>query len=334
MSLPKEAVFVVPLDFSPDTEATLSAAFALAKQRGTQVHLLEVTPNRGPSRLDDGGNVSGTSPISSKQDWSRLEESIQAAQSRRIRVRAITYRGDAAKIIASYVQLTNARLLILGQHYGTSRWRRSTRIVSTVSRSAPVPVLVLPPRPAASQKRRSLFRHVVSAVDLTVASAVALRTVLDLIRGTGARLTLVHALQNAPNHMVFSGGEAFKATKDLRAEAARVAERLRRKIPADAPVRVDARVTTGAPDRVILAVASEVDADLIVMGVPLRTRFDEVLFGSTFQRVLRGTKIPLLILPVLAGGNKWLQETDGVELSLPATTPEHGTRRRKLTRNR
>lgn len=44
-----------------------------------------------------------------------------------------------------------------------------------------------------SEAKSLSFGHIVSAVDFTVASAVALRTVLDLIRRTGARLTLVHA---------------------------------------------------------------------------------------------------------------------------------------------
>jgi nucleotide-binding universal stress UspA family protein len=115
---------------------------------------------------------------------------------------------------------------------------------------------------------------------------------------------------------VYSGGEARKAVRDLRDEAADVAERMRRKIPPDVDIHVDARVASGPPDRVILAIASDVEADLIVMGVPLRTRFDEVLFGSTLQRVLRRAKIPLLILPVLAGAHKWLQEKDVIELPL------------------
>jgi nucleotide-binding universal stress UspA family protein len=153
----------------------------------------------------------------------------------------------------------------------------------------------------------------VSSVDFTVASAVAVRTVLDLIRRTGARLTLVHALKNAPDHVVLSGGAALRVTKNLRAQAARVAEHLRRKIPADFGIRVDARVTTGDPHRGILEIASEVKADLIVMGVPPRTRFDEVLFGSTLRSVLRRTRIPVLVLPVLAGAYKWLEETDGVD---------------------
>ena len=49
----KAPLFVVPVDFAPEMEATVSAAFALAKKCGAHVHLLEVVPPRGPSLLDD-----------------------------------------------------------------------------------------------------------------------------------------------------------------------------------------------------------------------------------------------------------------------------------------
>ena len=153
--------------------------------------------------------------MTSTRDWSRLEDSIHAAERGSIHVRTVAYRGDATKIIASYVQLTKARLLVIDKHYGTPRWRRNTRIVSTLSRAAPAPVLVLPPQRRSEKKKALSFGHIVSAVDFTVASAVAVRTVLDLIRRTGARLTLVHALKNVPHHMVFSGGEALKVTRNL-----------------------------------------------------------------------------------------------------------------------
>ena len=327
----KAPLFVVPVDFSPEMEATVSAAFALAKRWGADVHLLEVVPPRGPSLLDATADARlGGGPVTSKRDWSRLEHSIHAAERGRIHVRTVAYRGDATKIIASYVQLTKARLLVIGQHYGTSRWRRSTRIVSTLSRAAPAPVLVLPP-PRRSDKNTSLsFGHIVSAVDFTVASAVAVRTVVDLIRRTGARLTLVHALKNAPAHMVFSGGEALTVARNLRGQAAQVAERLRRRMPADVSIRVDARVTTGDPHRGILDIASEVKADLIVMGVPPRSRFDEVLFGSTLRAVLRRTKIPVLVLPVPAGAYKWLEETEGVDVKV--TSKNVGRAKRQAVR--
>ena len=301
-SLVKAPLFVVPVDFSPEMEATVSAAFALAKQCGARCSFARGRPASWAftPRCQSGHPIGRPSsrPSAIGLDWKTqyMQQSVRG-----IHVRTVAYRGDATEIIASYAQLTKARLLVIDKHYGTSRWRRNTRIVSTLSRAAPAPVLVLPPH-RRSQKNKSVsFGHIVSAVDFTVASAVAVRTVLDLIRRTGARLTLVHALKDAPHHMVFSGGEALRVTRNLRAQAAQVAEHLRRKIPANAGIRVDARVTTGDPHRGILDIASEVKADLIVMGVPPRSRFDEVLFGSTLRSVLRRAKIPVLVLPVLAG---------------------------------
>ena len=297
-------LFVVPVDFAPEMESTVSAAVALAKKCGAHVHLLEVVSPRATST----------------RDWSRLEDSIRAAARGRTQVRPVTYRGDAADIIPAYAQLTKARLVVIDKHYGTSRWRRTTRIVSTVSRTAPAPVLALPPRQPEEKNTAASFAHIVSAVDVTVASAVAVRTVLDLIRRTGARLTLVHALKNDPRRMVLSGGDARRVIRSLEGRAAHAAERLRRRIPADLRLRVDARITTGDPHRGILDTASEVDADLIVMGVPPRSRFDEVLFGSTLRAVLRRATIPVLVLPVLAGAHRWLRGTDRVSRSSPTAS--------------
>jgi nucleotide-binding universal stress UspA family protein len=145
----------------------------------------------------------------------------------------------------------------------------------------------------------------VSAVDFTVSSAVALRTALDLARTSGGRVTMVHAL-NAPGRMVFSGSEAFGAIGEAHAEAAKVAARLRREIPASAAGHVDARVITGDPSLGILDVASQAQADLIVMAGPPRGRVDEVLFGSTLRRVLRRATSPVLVLPVVAGAHEWI----------------------------
>ena len=315
-SLAKAPLFVVAVDFAPEMEATVSAALALAKKCGARVHLHEVVLPRASSILDDRADIRSGSRITSKRDWSRLEDSIDAAERSGTHVRTVVYRGDATKIIASYARLTKASLLVIDRHYGTSRWRRNTRIVSILSRAAPVPVLVLPPQPLAEKNMALSFRHIVSAVDFPVASAVAMRAVLDVIRHTGARLTLVHALRNAPHHMVFSGGEALRVARNLRGQATQVAERLRRKMPADVRIRVDVRVTTGDPHRGIVDIASEVKADLIVMGVPPRSRFDEVLFGSTLRTVLRRARIPVLVLAVLAGAYRWLDETDGVEIAV------------------
>jgi nucleotide-binding universal stress UspA family protein len=300
----KGSLFVVAVDFAPDMEATVAAAVSVAKQYGADVHFLDVRPARRPSKSADAAEARFGSEAA--RDSSRLERLIRTAASDGLRVKTIAYRGKAIETIAGYIQLTKARLLIVGKHYGSARWPRNTMFVSTLTRSAPGPVLVLPSERQLSNHPLTAFRHVVSAIDFTVASAVALRTVVDLIRQSGAKLTVVHAL-NKPQHMAFSGGEAGRASRILRDQASQTAERLREKLPAD--VKVDTRVTTSDPHRAILDVASEVGADLLVMGVPSRSRFDELVSGSTLRRVLRRAKVPVLVLPVPAGASEWLAGT-------------------------
>src|SRR5688572_33437785 len=103
-------------------EATVSAAFALAKKCGAHVDLLEVVTPRAPSLVGYRADSRLGRRIASKRDWSRLDDSIHAAQRRGIHVRTVAYRGDATGIIASYAQLAKATLLVIDMHIGATRW--------------------------------------------------------------------------------------------------------------------------------------------------------------------------------------------------------------------
>ena len=302
---------VVPVDASSDEDATIAYAMALAHRRQADVDLLRVVRSRGPSVLDApdiavfGQTSSGPATVAVPAPL-KVEELTSTTDASPIHVRKVTYRGDAARTITAYAQLAMAAVIVVARHYGSPRWRRSVNVASTLGRSAPVPVLVVPPHDGHEPPRTGPFANIVSAIDFTVSSAVAMRTALDLARASGGRVTLVHALTNAPGRMVFSAGEASNAIDDVHAEAFDAATRLRQEIPEILAERVQPRVTTGEPSRGILDVASQVKADLIVMGVPPRGRMDEVLFGSTLRGVLRRARIPVLVLPVVAGGHEWL----------------------------
>jgi hypothetical protein len=69
-----------------------------------------------------------------------------------------------------------------------------------------------------------LPKRVVAAVDFTVASAIALRTAVDVSKRHGASLTVLHAMDTPPP-MVFSGGEAWRLVQRLPAEKKVLAER-------------------------------------------------------------------------------------------------------------
>lgn len=309
----RRPLIVAPVDGSADGNTTVDYALALAGRRGADVDLLHVVRPRGPSVFDNPdialvGQTSSSRHVADPSDErALLERPTVTVGPEGTHIRNVTYKGEPGKAIAAYAQLSEAAAIIIGKYYGSPRWRRSGNIAVSLGRSAPIPVLIVPPPMDGDPVTAAApFAHIVSAADFTVSSAVALRAALDIARASGGRVTLVHAMKDTPGRMVFSGFEALGAIDEIHAKAAKVAARLRRAIPASAAGRVDSRVTTGEPQRGILDVAAQVDADLIVIGVPPRSRFDEVLFGSTLRGVVRRASCPVLVVPVIAGAHQWI----------------------------
>jgi nucleotide-binding universal stress UspA family protein len=57
-------------------------------------------------------------------------------------------------------------------------------------------------------------------------------------------------------------------------------------------------IVIGIPFAEILKIARDLDLPMIVMGVKGRsTPPEEVLFGSTAEKVLRGSRVPVLCVP-------------------------------------
>jgi len=183
----------------------------------------------------------------------------------------------------------------------------SARVVEKMARHSPIPLLVVPTRPRREREEPGL-RRIVTPVDSSLASAVALRTAVDLSRRHGARITLVHALKDVTHHMVLSGSEAWNVVRRLPARTEAVAAHLRRRAAFFGADDVDTEVATGGADGAILETATRSDADLVVMGIAQRSWLDRLLFGSTLRRVLRRATVPVLIVPVVAGAHPWPNE--------------------------
>lgn len=54
----------------------------------------------------------------------------------------------------------------------------------------------------------------------------------------------------------------------------------------------------GSPADVILKVAGELDADMIVMGTRTHSSLGKLLMGSTAQKVLQASEVPVLVVPL------------------------------------
>ena len=79
-------------------------------------------------------------------------------------------------------------------------------------------------------------------------------------------------------------------------------------------------VTTGDAHRLIVNSAAESAADLIVMGVAPRSWMDEMVSGSALRGVLRHATAPVLVVPVVAGDNEWVDEVQENSIHIPSMT--------------
>jgi glycine betaine transporter len=64
-------------------------------------------------------------------------------------------------------------------------------------------------------------------------------------------------------------------------------------------VNIERMIVVGIPFVEILKIARDLDLPLIVMGIRGQSMpAEELLFGSTAEKVLRGTRVPVLCVPL------------------------------------
>jgi nucleotide-binding universal stress UspA family protein len=304
----KRQLVLVAIDHATDVKRTMEAALGTAKARGADVHAIQVVSHRAVP-VDDRTDPWSLEPHDDRgvTIGARLASIPRSADHDGVRVRRVTLRGEPAHVIPAWAQLHEASVLVVERDYGSSRFWRNGRVVDAMARRSPMPLLVLPKR-RTTERDESAPRRILTPVDSSIASAVALRIAVELARRHGARLTLVHTLNDVTRHMTFSGGGAWDVVRRLPAQKDAAAERLRRKAASFGADDVDTEVATGLADGAILEIARRSDPDLIVMGSAHRSWLDRVLLRSTLGRVLRRARVPVLVVPVVAGAHTWPNE--------------------------
>jgi nucleotide-binding universal stress UspA family protein len=136
-----------------------------------------------------------------------------------------------------------------------------------------------------------MFKTILVAYDASVASAHAFRLALDLAQRLTANLTVLCVAQlSEPAAMVESSAMLESATEHYEKDFKRM------RADADAVgVELQTRVVVGHPAEQIIHFATEMKADLIVMGHRGGSRVREWLLGSVSKRVLTYAGCSVLI---------------------------------------
>ena len=147
-----------------------------------------------------------------------------------------------------------------------------------------------------------LYRSILCPVDFSGHSAVALRYAAFLARRSAGKLHVMHVndpMLSAAAAVAFADHDLAKVALDeLRPFVAEA-------LPAATRKAITLRyvVETGDPARMIASAAKRLGCDLVVLGTHGLSGVEKVIIGSTTERILRRTTLPVLAVPPIAPGS-------------------------------
>ena len=138
------------------------------------------------------------------------------------------------------------------------------------------------------------FNNILFATDFSDASGPASDYAITLVKLTGAHLHVLHVINELDEHQrVMIPREAFQLLeKEIELQSIKELNRFCKEQASGLSTTTHAVV--GTAFQKILETGDQINADLIVMGTHGRTGMEHVIVGSTAERVVRRSKIPVL----------------------------------------
>lgn len=289
-----------PIDFSDTSRHALEHAFAFARwyeARVTVLHVLDLPlPAMPPSGvLMDVSALPPLRPEDVAEEVRQFSGLSNGADRNRANIAVV--KGDPVREILRRADEMPADLLVMGTH-GRSGFEALFlgSVTEKVLRSTHVPVLTVPA--AVDRVESVVYKTILCPVEFSDPSTRALEYALTLAKETGARLILLHVIEELLDVSEL-GGYAHLSVPAYRRQLDEDSRtRLRSAVPEEARVwcTPEERVMSGKAYRVIREVAEQEKAEVIVMGVHGRGALSRRLFGSTTHHVIREARCPVLTL--------------------------------------
>ena len=137
-------------------------------------------------------------------------------------------------------------------------------------------------------------KRILVATDLSPCSRAAVDYAVDLAKGTGGEITLLH-VSGVPGYVLPDGSVFLLDATSVETIEQSIRDQLAlEKKRTGVPMKVVSR--QGAPAPSIVSYAADDASDLIVMGTHGRAGLRHFLLGSVAERVLRTAPCPVLVV--------------------------------------
>ena len=136
-----------------------------------------------------------------------------------------------------------------------------------------------------------MFSKILAAVDGSPITSEVLSAASDLARLSGADLHLVYVVESG-----WAEGDLARelAIREMEEESDKLIARMKNMIPAGMAMTVHRK--NGHPGNTIVNLASDIGADLIVIGSIGKSQVERMLAGSVSTFVVTHSRIPTLVI--------------------------------------
>jgi nucleotide-binding universal stress UspA family protein len=288
---------VVPIDFSPLSEAATARAITLAGHDGASIHLVHAV---GLPLVAAPYGV--TVPASVWEDVQKaardqLEEVRKRVEARGISVvtAEIPDTNDPVHAIETAAVGRNADLIVMGTHgHGGLKHAFLGSTAERTLRTVDRPVLAVKEDVEAAGQP---IARILLAVDFSVHSDRAAEVAGALAKRLGASVDVVHAFDVPPDYMPYTSEAGVKLDEKIQTSAAERLAAIGEQLTAS-QIPLMTHLRRGRPSLVIAEAAKELRSQLIVMGTRGSNGLEHALLGSVAERTLR--RAPCSVLAVKA----------------------------------
>jgi len=274
-------------DFSTRSNRALRQAGLLAQPGRAQLHIVHVVDDDQPEEL----------VRLEKREAERVlnEQAGSMPELSGVQAQLMVVTGDPFDGILKTAAEVNADLIVMGSHrkqllldifVGTT--------IERVIRKGSFPVLMV------NHEAQRKYENVVAAVDMSDASANAVRVALStgLISDKGA--TLLHAfVAVAQGKLSVAGTDQHSIDSYIASERQRALDEVAAFLVANdlRRIRWTLRVEEGGPGEVISRAVAQMHPDLLVMGTEGRSALRKLLIASVTDEALRSLNVDILAVP-------------------------------------
>lgn len=285
-----------PMDFSEFSAKSYEYAHSLARHYDARLFLEHVIQPLTMMYPDFAFPVSFNQIYSNLTEDAekQLKEVVKNYSLNGIHPEMVVREGFPTDAILEFADLNNINLIVMGTHgrRGIDRLAMGS-VTERILRKAHCPVLVVR-KPAhdfvkpGDKNEPVQLKKILFCTDFSEHSDRALQYALSLAMEYNAELTMLHVLESVPSSLI------------IQSETNRIRHELERPIPEDAKnwCKIKSEVRIGKSYEEINKLATETQADMVVMGVRGRNAVDLALFGSTTHRVIQLGPCPVLAVHI------------------------------------